>query len=104
MVVFTMSFVTVTKAELNHFNNWRNLGEHQGSSKELINEFDYGSSNSEMSLTDKIHILFEKLKLSSFPTAVTNLTNQKCVNDSLLYVHTLYSSSGSNASWARQSK
>lgn len=49
--------------------------------------------------------LFKLLKSSSFPTAVaSNLSNQKCVNDSQLYVTTLYSLSGSNASWARQSK
>lgn len=104
MVAFTMSSLTATSAELNQFNHWINNSEYNRSLKDFLSEFDYGSTNSEKTLMDKLHIIFEKLKSSSFPTAVANLTNQKCVNDSLLYLDTLYSLSGSNASWARQSK
>ena len=65
-------------------------------------EFD-ASDLTKSVLTDALHNFFEKIKSSSFPTAVANLTNQKCVSDSQLYVHTLYSLAGSNTSWARQS-
>lgn len=96
-----MGLFMVTKAEQNNLNHLSNISESKRLLK-LINV--YGSSKSENVLTDTLYLLFETLKSSSFPTAVANLTNQKCVNDSLLYVHTLYSYSGSNASWARQSK
>lgn len=69
----------------------------------LIAEFDASSDHTKSVVTDALHNFFETIKSSSFPTAVANLTNQKCVSDSQLYVHTLYSLAGSNTSWARQS-
>lgn len=57
----------------------------------------------EIQITHLLHSILTVLKSSSFPTAVANISNQKCVEDSLLYVHTLYSL-GPNTTWARQSQ
>lgn len=51
---------------------------------------------------DALQAIFKALKSSSFPTAFANLTNEKCVKDSQLYVRNFYTS-GKNSSWARQS-
>ena len=48
-----------------------------------------------------IHTVFEALKSSSFPTAVAKNISQLCKQDSLDYVHNLYSL---NSLWALQSK
>lgn len=51
---------------------------------------------------DSLHTILAILKSSSFPTAVGNISNQQCVEDSLLYVHSLYNVTA-GARWARQS-
>ena len=57
----------------------------------------------EKALTDMIarfiHNLIVAIKSSSFPTAVAQNISEQCTNDSLLYVHSLYTSL-----WALQSK
>ena len=59
--------------------------------------------NGERALTNiiarYIHNLIVAIKSSSFPTAVAQNISQQCTNDSLLYVHSLYTSL-----WALQSK
>ncbi len=83
--------------------NNQNVKIYRQSWKKFEAEFD-NTFSSKGPLTDALLTLFKLLKSSSFPTAVANLSNQKCVNDIQLYVNTLYSLTGSNASWARQSK
>ena len=69
---------------------------------QLLQYFEDNLNSGEVTL-DALQTIFKALKSSSFPTAFANLTNEKCVKDSQLYVRNLYNS-GSNSSWARQSK
>jgi len=69
---------------------------------QLLQYFEDNLNSGEVTL-DALQNIFKALKSSSFPTAFANLTNEKCVKDSQLYVRNLYNS-GSNSSWARQSK
>lgn len=48
-----------------------------------------------------LHNVFAALKSSSFPTAVANNISQQCLEDSQLYVHSLYTN---RSLWALQSK
>ncbi len=69
---------------------------------QLLQYFEDNLNSGEVTL-DVLQNIFKALKSTSFPTAFANLTNEKCVKDSQLYVRNLYNS-GSNSSWARQSK
>ena len=102
-VFFLMDSITVIIGQQANLDHLRRISENQQTWKHLMDDLDIRSSDSDKAFIDTLHLIFEKLKSSSFPTAVASLKNQKCVNDSQLYVHTLYSLTGSNASWARQS-
>jgi len=85
-----------------NYNDWLPVSEDQQSWMETIEQLD--TLDLKGPLTNLLHRIFKALKSSSFPTAVANLTNEKCVRDSQLYVHALYNLAGSsNTSWARQS-
>jgi hypothetical protein len=58
-------------------------------------------SGSAFDLTSLLHNVFTALKSSSFPTAVASNISQQCLQDSQLYVHSLYTN---RSLWALQSK
>ena len=104
VLVTVALIINSSNGQIANLNNLKKVSENQQSWFQLMKEIEDRSPNSEKALIDALHTIFKLLKSSSFPTAVAVLSNEKCVNDSLLYVHTLYSLTGSNASWARQSK
>lgn len=105
VLVTIVLIIIPINGQIANLNNWKTISENRQSWSQLMNEIDDRSPSSDKTIiTTILHKIFTALKSSSFPTAVADLSNEKCVNDSLLYVHTLYSLTGSNASWARQSK